>query len=124
MKSLPWIFGGMVALLLAASPASALESCYQICTPSVSCATPCIDPSRPYLGPLACGAGFSCNRSQVAALTNDDARLAQPDLGQAHAAEDGRGDIRDSSTGDPTLVGRDSRACHVDEIAFRPSLSQ
>jgi hypothetical protein len=53
---------GVAALLLTPRSASALESCYQICTPSVPCSTPCIDPYRPYLGPLACGAGFQCNR--------------------------------------------------------------
>ena len=54
--------GVAAALLLAPSPGSALESCYQICTPSTPCSTPCVDPYRPWLGPLACGAGFSCAR--------------------------------------------------------------
>ena len=57
---------GAGALLFAAPSASALDSCYQICTPSVSCGTPCIDPYRPYLGPIACGAGFPCNRGIAA----------------------------------------------------------
>jgi hypothetical protein len=61
---------GLAALGLASSSAYALDSCYQICKPTVSCNTPCIDPYRPYAGPLACGAGFSCARSRHDGASN------------------------------------------------------
>jgi hypothetical protein len=53
-------FCGVASLLLTARSASAIGSCYEICTPSSYCDTPCVDPFRPYTGVLACGAGFQC----------------------------------------------------------------
>ncbi len=70
-----WMACGVAALLLAPRPASALDSCYQICTPSTPCSTPCVDPYRPWLGPLACGAGFSCNRASHDGISKDEGVL-------------------------------------------------
>jgi len=72
--SLLMVFG-VAALGLAPRSGYALESCYQICNPNVSCSTPCIDPYRPYTGPLACGAGFSCKRSRQDISNNKGGRL-------------------------------------------------
>src|SRR5262245_32009827 len=76
---------GAAALLLAPLPASALGNCYQICGPTVSCSTPCVDPSRPWTGPLACGAGFGCNHNMS---TNESLLFGDLNTDQAACTSD------------------------------------
>ena len=98
--SLLTVCGVAAALLLAPRSGLALESCYQICNPSVPCSTPCIDPYRPYLGPLACGAGFQCNRGASVSgyegrSNNEDTLFSEFNPDQA-ACDDSQG--KDSSS--------------------------
>jgi hypothetical protein len=86
---------GVAALFLAARPASALGSCYQICNPTVSCSTPCVDPWRPWTGPLACGAGFSCNRNLS---TNESVLFGELNTEQACKTEQAEGSLLSTSS--------------------------
>ena len=112
---------GVASLLLAPRSASASTygSCYEVCTPSVYCDTPCFDPFRLYLGPLACGAGFQCSGvdpdpDHDGIPNNDDNCPVQYNPNQANCDGDSRGDVCDSTISDLHLVRHDFDVCDVE----------